>query len=639
MCRTLNSALSAESGYQRKPLRLPCLTLYVAPITSKGLLLRLLLALMLSAAIPTVTAAQTPASSAPSGTAEIEGAKLRRIFADSDEAKLRRNPVEGVFRGDLRYADRLGDYLTEAHDEAERQALLFDLKALGTIDRAKLAPVDRIAYDVFKSDRERDLKGFAPAIRRITDVLPINHFGGFQTFYPEFASSQGAAPFKSVLDYDNNLKRNVGYAELVDRMIARARQGMARGIMPPKLVVRNVIGQLDNLLAGSFETSLFYQPVTKFPDAIGAADRKRLTTAYATQVRDVLNPAHKRLRDFLQNEYLPQARDTVGTSALPGGAALYDYLIESSTTLPMKAEDVHQLGLSEVARILTEMDQQKARAGFEGSLPEFFKHLRTDPKFQPKTAEELAAGYAAIGEKVDARVREQFALIPKTPLEIRPVPAFREKTDAAGSYQSGTPDGTRPGVFFYNTYDLPNRYVWGMETLYLHEAVPGHHFQISLAQEDESLPAFMRFGGNTAFVEGWALYAETLYPELGVETDPYQRMGGLNDEMLRAMRLVVDTGIHAKGWGREQAIRYMLNNSPMPESDAVAEVERYIAIPGQALAYKIGQLTILRLKADAKAQLGAKFDPRGFHATVLDSGALPMPVLEKKVSDWVAGQK
>ncbi len=627
------------TAIQRRPLRLPGLTLYRADNTLKGFPLRLLLPLLLSAAAPALASAQTPVPPAPTGTAEIEGAKLRRIFADSDEAKLRRNPIEGIFRGDLRYADRLGDYLTDAHEEAERQALLADLKALGGIDRAKLGPVDRIAYDVFKADRERDLKGYAPEIRRITDVLPINHFGGFQTFYPEFASSQGAAPFKTVLDYDNNLKRNADYAKLVDRMIARAREGMARGIMPPKLVVRNVIGQLDNLLAGSLETSLFYQPVTKFPDAVDAADRKRLTTAYAAQVRDVLNPAHKRLRDFLQNDYLPKARDTVGTSALPGGAALYDYLIESSTTLPMKADEVHQLGLSEVARILAEMEQQKARVGFNGSLSDFFKHLRTDPKFQPKSADELAGRYAAIGKKVDARVREQFALIPKTPLEIRPVPAFREKTDAAGSYQSGTPDGTRPGVFFYNTYDLPNRYLWGMETLYLHEAVPGHHFQISLAQEDESLPAFMRFGGNTAFVEGWALYAETLYPELGLETDPYQRMGGLNDEMLRAMRLVVDTGIHAKGWSREQAIRYMLDNSPMPETDAIAEVERYIAIPGQALAYKIGQLTILRLKADAKAKLGAKFDPRGFHATVLDTGALPMPVLETKVRDWVAGQK
>ncbi|WBH15744.1 DUF885 domain-containing protein [Sphingomonas radiodurans] len=592
----------------------------------------------MSATIPTLAIARTPAAP-PAAPATGEGEKLRRIFAESDEASLRRGPLRAIFRGDLRYADRLEPFLTEAYEEGERQALVDNLRALGTVDRAKLSAVDRIAYDVFKADNERDLRGFAPEIRRIGDVLPINHFQGFQTFYPEFASGQGAAPFKTTLDYDNNLKRNAEYGRVVDRMIARAREGMARGITPPKLVVRNVIEQLDNLLGAPLEKSLFYAPVVTFPDAVPAADRTRLTQAYTVQVRDVLNPAHRRLRDFLQTEYLPKARDTVGLSALPGGAALYDYLIESSTTLPMKAEEVHALGLSEVKRILAEMEAQKGRAGFAGTLPEFFTLLRTDPRFQPKTAEEVAAGYQAIGKRVDARVREQFALTPKTPLEIRPVPAFREKSDAAGSYQQGTPDGTRPGVFYYNTYDLKNRYLWGMETLYLHEAVPGHHFQISLAQENASLPAFMRFGGNTAFVEGWALYAESLYPELGVETDPYQRMGGLSDEMLRAMRLVVDTGIHAKGWGRDQAIKYMLDNSPMPESDATAEVERYIAIPGQALAYKIGQLTILRLKAQAKAQLGARFDPRAFHAAVLDTGALPMPVLERKLADWMAGQK
>jgi uncharacterized protein (DUF885 family) len=601
--------------------------------------LRLAFALLLTAALPAIAVAQTPSAKPAAGApAASEDAKLRRLFAESDEASLRRNPLEGIFRGDLRHADRLSAYLTSAYEEGERQALVDNLRALSAIDRAKLSPVDRLAYDVFKTDNERGLKGYAPAIRRLTTLLPINHFQGFQTFYPEFASGLGAAPFKTTLDYDNNLKRNAEYARVVDRMIARARDGMAKGIVSPKLVVRNVIGQLDHLLAEPIEKSLFYAPVTKFPDVVPVADRVRLTKAYTTQTRDVLNPAHKRLRDFLQNEYLPKARDTVGMSALRGGAALYDYLIENSTTLPLRAEEVHALGLSEVKRILAEMEAQKTRAGFSGTLPEFFRFLRTDPKFQPKSAAEIAAGYQAIGKRIDARVREQFALIPKTPLEIRAVPAFREKTDAAGSYQSGTPDGTRPGVFYYNTYDLPNRYLWGMETLFLHEAVPGHHFQISLAQENATLPAFMRFGGNTAFVEGWALYAESLYPDLGMETDPYQRMGGLNDEMLRAMRLVVDTGIHAKGWGRDQAIKYMLDNSPMPESDATAEVERYIAIPGQALAYKIGQLTILRLKAQAKAKLGARFDPRAFHAVVLDTGALPMPVLERKLGDWIAAQ-
>lgn len=568
-----------------------------------------------------------------------EDARLKRLFYDSDERDLALDPLGAILRGDMRYADRFGDYLSDAATAREKRNLEADLAALKAIDRAKLTRVDQLAYDVFRNTVEVNLRGYAPAILSVTRLLPMNHFGGLQTFYPDFASGKGGAPFKTVADYDNNLKRNAGYAALYDRVIARFREGMAKGVVQPRLVVENMIAQFDNLIAQGTQGSVFYAPVTMFPASIPAADRQRLTAAYAAQVRDVITPAHVRMRDFLKTEYLPRARASVGLSAMPGGDALYAYRIEQNTTLPLQAEKVHQLGLAEVARITREMEAQKTAAGFKGTLPEFFTHLRTEKRFQPTSADEVRRGYESIGKRVDARVREQFALIPKTPLEIRAVPDYRAKTDAAGSYQDGTPDGSRPGIFYYNTYDLPSRYTWGMETLYLHEAVPGHHFQIALAQENTALPAFMRFGGNTAYVEGWALYAETLWKPLGMETDPYQRMGGLNDEMLRAMRLVVDTGIHAKGWGRDQAIAYMLDHSAMPKTDATAEVERYIAIPGQALAYKIGQLTILRLKAEAQAKQGAAFDPRAFHAAVLDSGALPMPVLEAKVRGWIAGSR
>ncbi|MGE7205530.1 DUF885 domain-containing protein [Sphingomonas sp. NPDC019816] len=601
-----------------------------------------LAALLTSLSLPALTApvhAQAlPPTPAQPGDGP-EDARLKRLFQDSDEASLARNPINGIFRGDMRRADRIGDFFSDSYIAAERTAAQKDLAELARIDRAKLTPTDQIAYDVFRHQSDMTLKGLDPAIVALTIVRPMDHFYGIQTFYPEFASGQGAAPFNTVADYDNNLKRNAEYARMLDEAIGRFRQGMASGVVQPKLVVRNMIAQFDNLLAGTPEESTFYAPVKTFPAAIPPADRARLTAAYATQLRDVIIPAQRRMRDFLKGTYLPVARDSVGLSGMPGGAKLYSYLIEQNTTLPLKAEDVHQLGLSEVARILKAMEVQKQAVGFKGSLAQFFTFLRTDPQFQPKSARQLREGYEAIGRRVDARIREQFSLIPKTPLEIRPVPAFKEKTDAGGSYQGGTPDGSRPGVFYYNTYDLPSRYMWEMDTLYLHEAVPGHHFQISLAQENAALPAFMRFGGNTAYAEGWALYAETLWPELGMETDPYQRMGGLNDEMLRAMRLVVDTGIHAKGWTRDRAIEYMLANSPMARTDATAEVERYIAIPGQALAYKIGQLTISRMKAKAKADLGIRFDPRRFHAEVLDTGALPMPVLEKKIDDWIAAEK
>jgi uncharacterized protein (DUF885 family) len=563
-------------------------------------------------------------------------AQLLKLFHDSDEAQLKLNPLSAIFRGDMRYADRLGDYGSDAYYDASRAAAESDLKNLHAIPRDKLTPTNQIAYDVFEWQTKDTLKGLSPDMLALTAVRPIDHFFGVHVFYPTFASGQGAAPFKTVADYENNLKRHRDYIAYLDRAIMRFREGMKTGVVQPKLVVNNVIEQLDTQINQGVEGSTFYGPVTKFPEGISAADQARLKTEYAAAIRDGILPADIRLRDFLKNEYLPVARDGEGLKYMPGGDKLYAYLIETNTTLPLTAEYVHNLGLSEVARIKGEMEAIKTQVGFKGTLGEFFEYLRTDPKFQPASREAYTQLFYDIGKRVDARVREQFSTIPKTALEIRPYEEYREKTQAGGSYESGSPDGKRPGVFYFNAYDLPSRRVWGAETLFLHEGVPGHHFQISLAQENATLPAFMRFGGNTAYAEGWGLYAETLWKELGMETDPYQRFGGLNDEMLRAMRLVVDTGIHAKGWSREQGIDYMLANSGMSRTEVVAEVERYIAIPSQALAYKVGALTLQRLRAKAEAALGKRFDPRAFHAQVLMTGSLPMAVLEKKIDDWIA---
>ncbi|RZL85126.1 MAG: DUF885 domain-containing protein [Sphingomonas sp.] len=562
--------------------------------------------------------------------------RIKRLFDDSDEAYLMRNPLEAVLRGDLRYADRPWTYLTDAYFRNERAAIEHDLAVLASIDRAKLTPTDQVAYDVFKTRNELDLLSYAPTVLQMRLDLPLDHMNGFQVFYPDFASGKGGSPFATADEYADNLKRNVQYAAVLDRAIGLFRRGVRDHVVQPKLVVTNMIREFDNLIAEGVEGSTFYSPVKSFPTSFSRQESARLKIAYATQIRDVLMPAHKRMRDFLANEYLPVARDTVGLSALPGGDAYYAYLIRQNTTLPMTADQVHELGLSEVARIRTAMESQKQAVGFKGDLAAFFTFLRTDKAFQPASAEAVLDGYRAIEKRVRQRIPEQFLLTPKSALEIRPVPSFKEQTEAAGSYMNGTPDGSRPGVFYYNTYNLPTRFTWEMETLFLHEGVPGHHFQVSLAQENTAIPAFMRFGGNNAYIEGWALYAESLWKDLGMETDPYQRMGGLNDEMLRAMRLVVDSGIHTRGWTRDRAIDYMLTNSPMSRNDVTAEVERYIAIPGQALAYKIGQLTIERSKARAKAALGAKFDPRYFHAQVLDTGALPMSVLETKIDTWIA---
>jgi len=594
-------------------------------------------AIMAATTLPAQAVPPTPAAPAP--VASPADTQLLKLFHDSDEASLQRNPINALYRGDLRYADRLGDYISDAYFAAERAAGESDLKALAAIDKTRLSPVNRIAYDVFKWQTEINLKALMPEMLALTVVRPLDHFYGFQVSYPDLASGEGAAPFKTVADYENNLKRHDEYVRYLDAAIARFREGMKTGVVQPKLIVRNMIEQFDLQIAQGIEGSTFYGPVKKFPDGISPADQARLKAAYAAAIRDKILPADKRMRDFLANEYLPVAREGVGLSQMKGGDKLYAYLIEQNTTLPLSADEVHKLGLSEVSRIKGEMEKVKVQTGFKGSLREFFDYVRDAKQFQYASKEEMRQAFLTIGKTVDQHVRSQFSLIPKAPLEIKAVPEYREKTDAGGSYQQGTPDGTRPGVFYYNAYDLPSRSKVGNETLYLHEAVPGHHFQISLAQENEALPSFMRFGGNTAFVEGWALYAETLWKEMGVETDPYQRFGGLNDEMLRAMRLVVDTGLHAKGWTREQAIQYFLDNSSQSANDARTEVERYIAIPGQALAYKIGALTILRMKAKAQAALGRKFDVRAFHAQVLDTGALPMGVLEAKIEKWIADQK
>ncbi len=580
-----------------------------------------------------VAASAAPASAAASSQSEHD--RLFALFAADDEANLRLNPLSALFRGDLRYADRLGDFLLPEYNAALRKQAEDNLAALARIDRAALSETDQIAYDVFKYNQEEALKGLTPEILALTEVRPVNHFFGFHTFYPNIESGSGAAPFKTVKDYENAISRHGEYVELTDRSIAKFREGMSSGVLETALTIGNVVQQLDTQLAMKIEDSPYWGPIKALPADFSDADKARITRDYRASLENVF-AANTRLRDFLRDTYLPVARKSVGLTQMKGGEALYTQMIESTTTLPLTADYLHNLGLAEVARIRTGMEQVKNEVGFKGTLAEFFEHIRTDPKFKPQSRQWLTDEYYRIGAMVDAKVPEYFSLVPKSKLEIRPYEEFREKFEAGGSYQSGTPDGSRPGVFYFNAYDLPSRTTPGMVTLYLHEGAPGHHFQISLAQENEALPAFMRFGGNNAYVEGWALYAETLGYDMGLFKDPYARQGTLDDEMLRAMRLVVDTGLHAKGWTRDQAIEYMLANSGMGRTDATAEVERYIAIPTQALAYKVGALKIQELRRKAEAALGDRFDIKAFHAEVLDTGALPLPVLEAKIDRWIA---
>ena len=587
------------------------------------------------AANPAIARDHHAATEAASEMSEHD--KLFALFADADERSLKLNPVGALFRGDMRYADRLGDYLTDEHLAASKADNAENLAKLAEIDRSKLSPTDQLAYDVFAYNQQREQEGYAPAILAASEVRPVNHFSGFHTFYPNFASGQSAAPFKTVEDYENNLKRHEDYIAITDRAIGKFREGMETGVYETKLTIGNVVSQLDTQLAMPVEESPFFMPVKNFPEEFSAEEKSRLTAEYTAATEEIY-AAHERMRNFLRDEYMAVARDSVGLSQMKGGAELYRHMVEGTTTLPLEPDYLHELGLSEVARIKNGLEQIKQEVGFEGTLNEFFDYVRTDEQFKPESREALTQSYYDIGEQVDEKIGEYFSLVPKTPLEIKPYEEYREKFEAGGSYNSGAPDGSRPGTFYFNAYDLPSRLTTGNVTLYLHEGAPGHHFQISLAQENTDLPAFMRFGGNTAYVEGWALYSETLGYEMGFFDDPWNRYGTLQDEQLRAMRLVVDTGLHAKGWTREQAIDFMLENSGMTRTEVVAEVERYIAIPSQALAYKVGAIKIQELRKRAEDQLGEDFDIREFHAEVLDTGSLPMPVLENKIDRWIASK-
>ena len=575
----------------------------------------------------------------PATTAAAD-AELDQFFAAQERSGAALDPIGSLERGEPVRAEQLRLLYTPGLT-ARRRALNARARArLAQFAPERLDAAHRLSLDVFRAMKLEERDELRPEIASITDVQPFDHFGGFHVEYAGIASGAGAQPFRTVADYEATLARNRAFAMVLDNAILRFREGLAGRETEPRLTVQNMIAQIDALLAQPIDKSPFLEPVVAFPKSFDTATRVRLAGDYrAVLTRDVL-PAYRRLRVFLHDEYLPAARVSVGMAAMPGGAAYYRLLVREHTTLDMPPAQIHLLGLDEVSRIHAQMERVKAAMGFAGPLSEFFEHIRNNPRYHPQNAAQLSDGFRKVGREVDAAAPRYFLHLPKTPLSIQAYPEYRAKFEAGGSYSEGAADASRPGTFFYNTYDLKSRFLTGVTTLYLHEGAPGHHFQISLAQENEALPEFQRFGGNTAYVEGWALYAETLGYEMGFYKDPWQHWGTLDDEILRAMRLVVDTGLHMAGpggnWTREQAIDYMLANSGMGRSDATAEVERYIANPGQALAYKLGALTIQRLRKQSEAALGSRFDIRQFHEQVLDSGALPLPVLEAKIDRWIA---
>lgn len=574
----------------------------------------------------------------PALAAEPEGgedSKLMALFRDSARREDAIDPLSLIYRGGKPNLTAFRQVFTDLAARQRRGVVKWQLGALSKIARSRLSPERQISYDIYLRDRREAALWLQPDMVALYAVRPFTHFGGLHVEFASLVAKGGPLPYKNAEDYRRNLELLRAFPQVLDNAMARFRDGMDSGVLETQLTTRNMVGQIDAILAQSLAESPFTSAVRDFPAEVPAVHQSELRQLYEAATTGELYPAYRKLRSFLNDEYLPAARTQVGISAMKGGAGFYLRAIESQTTVRLEPEAVHQLGLSEVTRIQSDMDRVRQRLGFKGPLRAFFDEIRTNPRYHPKSKAEFAAAFAKAAREVDAKIPDYFNTVPKARLLIEPYPAYREKYEAGGSYNQGSPDGSRAGTFFYNTYDLPSRFLTGVVTLYLHEGAPGHHFQISLAQEDKSLPDFQRFGGNTAYVEGWALYAETLGYDMGFYQDPMQHWGTLDDEMLRAMRLVVDTGLHAKGWTREQAIEFMLSNSGMGRTDATSEVERYIVWPGQALGYKIGALTIQRLRKKAQVALGAKFDMRAFHDSVLGSGALPLPILEAKIDRWI----
>jgi uncharacterized protein (DUF885 family) len=510
------------------------------------------------------------------------------------------------------------------------------LLAAERIDAAHLSSAEQLTKAIF----ERECREALDAARFPSHLLPIDQMGGLPSTFAEFGAGENAQPFETVRDYENFLQRMQGFSTWIDQAIANMREGVKRGVVQPRVVMQKVLPQLDALIVDDPAKSLFYGPIAKLPEGFTTAERERLIREYRISISHIATPAYRRLRDFIRDEYLPKTRDTVAWIALPQGAEWYEFLSRRYTTTDLTAAEIHRIGLSEVARIRGEMSKVQSQLRIGGELKDFFAYLANDESQYFTKGEDLLAAHRTIKARIDAKLPSLFVDFPKADYEIREVEAFRAQASAGAFYQSPSADGSRPGIFYVNTYNLKAQPKFGMTTLSLHEASPGHHFQVTIQQEIDDLPRFRRFlVGYTAYVEGWALYAEWLGQGMGVFDDPHQYFGRLNDEQLRAMRLVVDTGLHTMNWTREQAIAYMLDNSYMAPTDAEAEVERYIANPGQALGYKIGQLRILELRERAERTLGAKFDAKQFHSQVLRDGALPMDVLGAKIDRWIAANK
>jgi uncharacterized protein (DUF885 family) len=504
--------------------------------------------------------------------------------------------------------------------------------AISKIDTTSLTDDEKISYKIISWETSIG-KNF---LQQPTNLMPIHQFWGTHLTMAQYAGGTSAQPFKTEKDYTDFLSRMEKYGTWLDSAMVYMKKGIEKGIVLPKALTVKVIPQFETMITPKVEDNQFYTVIKSMPASFSDAVKKDLASKYANTIQNKLMPHYQKMTQFLKSQYLPASRKTSGYGDLPNGKAMYADFVKLWTTTSMTPDEIHELGLKEVARIKLEMEKVKAQVGFKGTLQAFFENVRNKKELKPfKKPEQVIANFESIYSRIKPNVDKLFSLQPKTKFEIRRTEAFREKTSSA-EYNQGAADGSRPGIFFVPIPDVANYNVYTDEDLFLHEAVPGHHFQVSLQQENANLPDFRKFNWFGAYGEGWALYTESLGKELGLYQDPYQYFGMLGNEMHRAVRLVVDTGIHSKGWSREQAIKYSLENEAESEASITTSIERYMAIPGQALSYKIGQLKILELRKKATSQLGNNFDIKKFHEKVLESGVLPLALLEEKINNWIA---
>jgi uncharacterized protein (DUF885 family) len=566
---------------------------------------------------------------------EDKNGDIKAITKTYFEDKNALNPLDATQNGQSQFNDQLVFEMTDSHRKKQGEFYTKYENQLTTVDTTSLSEEEKNSYDIMAWE----IAVGKEMLQQNANLMPIHQFWGTHLTMGQYASAESAQPFKTEKDYQNFLKRMDAYTVWLDSAMVYMKKGIKEKVVIPRVLAEKIVPQFQDLITPKVEDHLFYSSCKKFPADFSTGQKEQFSKAYAALITEKLNPQFEKFIAFMKTDYIPACRTTSGIGSIKGGNDLYKVLVKQWTTTEKTPEEIHEIGLKEVARIKAEMEKVKAQVGFKGTIIEFFDHVRNKPELMPfKKPEEVIANFERIHDIIKPNVNKFFALQPKTAFRVKRTEAFREKT-ASAEYSQGAADGSRPGIFYVPIPDVSKYNYYGDEDLFLHEAIPGHHFQISLQQENQQLPDFRKFNWFGAYGEGWALYTESLGKELGLYKDPYQYFGMLGNEMHRAIRLVVDTGLHSKGWTREQAIKYSLENEAESEASIIAEIERYMAIPGQALSYKIGQLKIMELRQTAEQKMGKNYDIKVFHQKVLESGVMPLALLEQKINRWITTGK